>query len=126
MKKGIFLIGVITLATLLFVQEGKADIPETQKVHNSLEEIQKQEGKLKLELIYEWSSEDEMDENKIFYEPKDVAISEGRLFLLALTRVKNFEERKVGITLAAMSFLTPRSAVLYATLRSSAIFLIVR
>lgn len=95
MKKGIFLIGFITLATLLLSQELKEDIPKIQKVHNTLEEIQKLEGRLKLELIYEWSSEDEMDENKILYEPKDVAISEeGNIYILAANWIKIFDKSR--------------------------------
>ncbi len=93
LKKGIILIGIISLATILIAQEVKVDNPEIQKVHNTLEEIQKCEGKLKLELIYEWSSEDEMDENKILYEPKDVAINkDGEIYILEANRIKVFDK----------------------------------
>ena len=95
MKKVIFLIGIISLANILIAQELKKDIHETQRVHNSLEEIQICEGKLQLELIYEWSSEDEMDEYKILYEPKDVAISEeGDIYILAANWIKVFDKSR--------------------------------
>lgn len=95
MKKVIFFIGIITLASILIAREVQEDTPKILKVHNSLEEIQKHEGKLKLELIYEWSSEDEMDENKILYEPKDVAISEeGDIYILAANWIKVFDKSR--------------------------------
>ena len=95
MKKVIFLIGIISLTAILNAQDLKKAAPETRKVHNSLEEIQKHEGKLQLELIQEWSSEDEMDENKIFYEPKDVAINkEGEIFILEANWIKVFDKSR--------------------------------
>ena len=81
---------MIATMFLLFVAHGDAEI---NRVHNSLEEIQKLEGKLQLELIQEWSSEDEMDANKIFYEPKDVAVNnEGEILVLEAHRIKVFTE----------------------------------
>ncbi|MCJ7582554.1 MAG: 6-bladed beta-propeller [Candidatus Aminicenantes bacterium] len=95
MKKVIFLIGIISLATILIAQEAKVENPKILKVHNTLEEIQKQEGKLKLELVYEWSSEDEMDENKIFYEPKDVSFNkEGDIYILEANWIKIFDKSR--------------------------------
>jgi len=86
MKKGLMIITMI----LLFVSIGDAEI---KKVHNSLEKIQKLEGKLQLELIQEWSREDEMDANKIFYEPKDIAFNnEGEILVLEANRIKVFNE----------------------------------
>ena len=86
MNKGLLVI----IMFLLFVSRGDAQI---KKVHTSLEEIQKLEGKLQLELIREWSSEDEMDENKIFYEPKDIAVNnKGEILDLEANRIKVFTE----------------------------------
>ena len=86
MNKGLMII----MMFLLFVSRGDAEI---KKVHNGLKEIQKLEGKLKLELIQEWSSEDEMDENKTFYEPKDIAVNnEGEILVLEANRIKVFTE----------------------------------
>jgi len=92
MKKVIFLIGFISVVIIPSGDLLKSDVYEIQKVHNSLMEIQKKEGKLKLELIYEWSSEDEMDENKIFYEPKDIVInSKGEIYILEANWIKVFD-----------------------------------
>jgi hypothetical protein len=86
MNKGL----IIIMMFLLFVSRGDAQI---KKVHNGLEEIQKLEGKLQLELIQKWSYEDEMDENKIFYEPKDIAVNnEGEILVLEANRIKVFTE----------------------------------
>jgi len=86
MNKGLMII----MMFLLFVSHGDAEI---KKVHNSLEEIQKLEGKFQLKLIREWSSEDELDENKIFYEPKDIAVNKkGEILVLEANRIKVFTE----------------------------------
>lgn len=86
MNKGLLVI----MMFLLFVSHGAAEI---QKVHNGLEEIQKLEGQLQLELIQEWSREHEMDANKIFYDPKDIAVnSEGEILVLEANRIKVFSE----------------------------------
>ena len=88
MFKGITLISLL----LLLVFHGGSEVI---KNHINLEEIQKVEGKLQLELLYEWSSEDETDENKIFYEPKDIAFNEkGELFILEANRIKVFDKSR--------------------------------
>ena len=88
MFKGITLISML----LLLVFHGGSEVI---KNHINLEEIQKVEGKLQLELLYEWSSEDETDENKIFYEPKDIAFNEkGELFILEANRIKVFDKSR--------------------------------
>ena len=74
----IFAALMIIMTGFLFVSSGALEI---KKVHNSLNEIKYKEGRLQLTLIREWSGEDEVDENKIFSEPKDVAISkEGEIY----------------------------------------------
>ena len=86
MNKGLM---IITISSI-FVFYGRTEI---KKIHNSLEEIQKLEGKLRLEFIQEWSREDEMDENKIFYKPKDITINDkSEIFVLEANRIKVFTE----------------------------------
>lgn len=66
---------------------------EIKRIHNSLKEIQDTEETLQLKLIREWSGEDEADENKIFTEPKDVAINdESEIYILDENRIQIFNK----------------------------------
>ncbi|MEE8603945.1 MAG: 6-bladed beta-propeller [Candidatus Aminicenantaceae bacterium] len=86
----IFAALMIIMMGFLFVSSGASEI---KRVHSSLKEIQEKEGKLQLTLIREWSGEDEVDENKIFSEPKDVAISkEGEIYILDENRIQIFDK----------------------------------
>ena len=92
------------MSLVCFIQV-EADI---RKAHNSLEEIQKHEGKLKLELIREWSREDEMDEYKIFYEPKDVAVNdEGNIHIKGVIENLMSDDENIPVKV----WLVPSNAV---------------
>jgi len=83
-------VSIIMMIGVLFVFSSALEI---SKIHSSIKEIQEKEGKLQLTLIREWSGEDEVDENKIFSEPKDVAISkEGEVFILDKNRIQVFDK----------------------------------
>ncbi|MCG7852528.1 MAG: 6-bladed beta-propeller [Methanosarcinaceae archaeon] len=82
----------ITLGSmlLLLVFPGGSEVI---KNHINLEDIQKVEGKLKLELLQEWSSEEEMNEHKILYEPMDVAFNDNDdIFILEANKIKVFNK----------------------------------
>ena len=67
--------------------------PDIQRVQNSLKEIQSAEGRLALTLVREWGGDNEVDENKFFFEPKDIAFNrEGQIYVLEATRIKVFDE----------------------------------
>lgn len=86
-------VSMIVMVGFLFTFLGASEI---KRVHNSLNEIQDKEGRLQLTLIREWSGEDEVDQNKIFSEPKDVAINdEGEIHILDENRIQFLTNREI-------------------------------
>lgn len=87
--KTLFYIIYFLISFSIFVSKGF----DIQKVHNSLREIQSAEGRLGLTLVREWGGDNEVDENKFFFEPKDIAVNrEGQIHILEATRIKVFDE----------------------------------
>ena len=54
---------------------------QVKKVHNTLEEIQACENKIKLNLVRVWGDEQTSDEKYIFYRPKDIDIRKDGLLI---------------------------------------------
>lgn len=83
---------IILLIGFLFFHQKISDI---QRVQNSLKEIQSAEGRLALTLVREWGGDNEVDENKFFFEPRDIAVNrEGQIYILEATRIKVFDESR--------------------------------
>ena len=78
---------------LLLVLFGFASAQETRKIHSTLKEIQAKEDHLDLELIQEWSGENEQDKNKILSEPRGLAVNRsGHIYILDANRIRVFDE----------------------------------
>jgi hypothetical protein len=88
MKTNFILINLL-IGFLFFNQKA----PDIKRVHNSLKEIQGTEGRLAITLVREWGGDNEVDENKFFFEPKDIAFNrEGQIYILEATKIKVFDE----------------------------------
>jgi 6-bladed beta-propeller len=62
------------------------------KIVNSLDAINQCENFIKLNLMKTWNNPDEIDENMILFEPKDICVnSEGRIFILESNNIKIFD-----------------------------------
>lgn len=70
--KTIKLVYLITMAALFCIYLNSAD--QAELVHNSLEEIEACNGKLRLESVRIWGGDEEEDENKFFKTPISVAV----------------------------------------------------
>ena len=80
-----FKILILTFLSILMLFSFMPSIESNQvkKIHNTLDEIKACEGRIKLNLIREWGGEGTTDENKIFYEPKDIKIGkDGLVYIL--------------------------------------------
>jgi hypothetical protein len=74
----------------LFFHQKTSDI---HRIQNSLKEIQSAEGRLALTLVREWGGDNEVDENKFFFEPRDIAFNRnGQIHILESTRIKVFDD----------------------------------
>jgi hypothetical protein len=88
MKTNFILINLL-IGFLFFNQKA----PDIKKAHNSLKEIQSTEGRQAITLVREWGGDNEVDENKLFFEPKDIAVNrEGQIYILEATKIKVFDE----------------------------------
>lgn len=69
------------------------DSSEILKKHNTLGEIDRAAGKIEMKLVREWGGENEIDINKMLYEPMDVACDQnGHVYLMEALKIRVFDK----------------------------------
>jgi len=86
-KSSIFLF-LISYGFIFYLQETGDFI----KVSNHLQEIKSTEDRILIRFVREWGGDSESDENKMFFEPKDIGFDrKGNIYVLESTRIRVFD-----------------------------------
>ena len=83
----------VRIVLIIAIQMIFAGMFSITKKQNTLDEIELMDGRIGLKQIREWGGEKELDINKMFYEPMDIACDKnGNVYVLEKTKILAFDK----------------------------------